>query len=135
MASIDDKRHAYQFLIPCLTGDVAHARVLHALIETGSVSYKELGISQEDVEVFLTLSRIADPKERAIMALRGCREGRVLANFGVIQSLLQSEAIGLTDLREGDDSILKVGSDLGHFSNEYATQLERILPLEEPAQD
>ncbi|MFA6525692.1 MAG: hypothetical protein WCT33_05530 [Patescibacteria group bacterium] len=135
MADDGKKQHAFEFLVHCLIGDVAHAKVLHALIQAGYVSHEELGITPGDVDVFQALSRIADPKERALAALRGCREDNVLANFGVIQYLFRSRQVQLADLREGDDSILKVGSDLSHFHKAYTAHLARILPSEEPAQD
>ncbi|MFA6392047.1 MAG: hypothetical protein WCW66_04860 [Patescibacteria group bacterium] len=135
MADDGKKRHAFEYLVHCLMGDVAHARVLRTLIQTGFVTHEELGIKPEDVDTFQALSRIADPKERAITAFRGCREGNVLANFGVIQFLFRSRQIRPTDLREGDDSILKVGSDLSHFHKAHTAHLARILPSEKSAQD
>ncbi|MFA6272594.1 MAG: hypothetical protein WC693_05845 [Patescibacteria group bacterium] len=135
MANDREKRHAFEFLVHCLIGDVAHAKVLHALIDAGSVSYEELGITPDDMAVFQALSCIADPKERALSALRGCREGKVLANFGVIQYLFRSRQVQLADLQEGDNGILKVGSDLSHFHKAHTAHLTRILPQEDPAQD
>jgi hypothetical protein len=135
VSSVDDKRHAYSFLVPCLTGDVAHAKVLQILIDSGVISYEDLGITPEDMVTFRALSRIADPKERALKAFQGCRDGNVLANFGVIQHLLYTRKIRLTDLRIGDDSILKVGSDLIHFNQKHAKCLSLLLLQEEPTQD
>ena len=135
MTQEEKKEHAHEFLGKCLAGDVAHAKVLQTLIQTGFTSYENLGISPEDIRVFRALSGIADSKERARVAFRGCHADRVLASFGVIQRLISARKILPSDLIEGDDSMLKIGSDLDHFSKEHATHVARLLPLEDRTQD
>ena len=135
MTQDEKKSHAREFLGHCLAGDVAHATVLSTLIESGFTTHEDLGITPDDMKTFRALSGIASPKERAKVAFRGCREGSVLACFGVVRHLIHTKQITPGDLLDDKAGMLTVGSHLSRFSKEHTAHLARILPPEEPTQD